>query len=176
MEDGKESIEQAFNKAIDMAELKHRLLTIIVENLNSLGDSFDASYYRILVEKTLQGIKTPVIEFPTTQFEEMITANFSGEIKSNSMKSNFKKVLSDTIYDVREGICKKLEHEVMRFEDTIQELKLGFSSTLLSDIRKEYSTIIEQSSDKDNKIKVYDDIINVIEKLDVGNHEGFNMI
>ncbi len=176
VEDGKESIEQAFNKAIDMAELKHRLLTIIVENLNSLGDSFDASYYRILVEKTLQGIKTPVIEFPTTQFEEMITANFSGEIKSNSMKSNFKKVLSDTIYDVREGICKKLEHEVMRFEDTIQELKLGFSSTLLSDIRKEYSTIIEQSSDKDNKIKVYDDIINVIEKLDVGNHEGFNMI
>ena len=167
VEDGKESIEQAFNKALDMAELKHRLLSIIVENLTSLGDGFDASYYRLLVEKTLQGIKTPVIEFPTTQFEEMITSEFTGEIKSNSMKSNFKKVLSDAIYDIREGICKKLEHEVMRFEDTIQELKLSFSTTLLGDIRNEYNTIIEQSSDKDNKIKVYDEIIAVIEKIDL---------
>ena len=167
VEDGKESIEQAFNKALDMVELKHKLLTIIVENLNSLGEGFDAAYYRILVEKTLQEIKTPVIDFSTTQFEEMITANFSGEIKSNSMKSNFKKVLSDTIYDVREGICKKLEHEVMRFEDVIHELKITFSSTLLADIRKEYSTIIEQSSDKENKIKIYDEIISEIEKMDV---------
>ncbi len=167
VEDGKECIEQAFNKSLDIAELKHRLLTIIVENLSSLGDGFDASYYRLLVEKTLQGIKIPVIEFPTTQFEEMITTEFSGEIKSNSMKSNFKKVLSDAIYDVREGICKKLEHEVMRFEDVIEELKRDFSVQLLGDIRKEYSTIIAQSSDKDNKIKIYDEIISIIEKIDV---------
>lgn len=167
VEDGKECIEQAFNKSLDIAELKHRLLTIIVENLSSLGDSFDASYYRLLVEKTLQGLKIPVIEFPTTQFEEMITTEFSGEIKSNSMKSNFKKVLSDAIYDVREGICKKLEHEVMRFEDLIEELKRDFSMQLLGDIRKEYSTIIAQSSDKDNKIKIYEEIIALIERIDV---------
>lgn len=167
VEDGKECIELAFNKSLDMAELKHKLLSIIIENLDSLGDGFDASYYKILVEKTLQGIKIPTIEFPTTQFEEIITSEFSGEIKSNSMKSNFKKVLSDTIYDVREGICKKLEHEVMRFEDVIEELKKNFSVNLLGDIQKELNTIIEQSSDKDNKIKRYGEIIEIIEKIDV---------
>lgn len=167
VEDGKECIELAFNKSLDMAELKHKLLSIIIENLDTLGEGFDASYYKILVEKTLQGIKIPTIEFPTTQFEDIITSEFSGEIKSNSMKSNFKKVLSDTIYDVREGICKKLEHEVMRFEDVIEELKKNFSVNLLGDIQKELNTIIEQSSDKDNKIKRYGEIIEIIEKIDV---------
>lgn len=167
VEDGKECIELAFNKSLDMAELKHKLLSIIIDNLDTLGEGFDASYYKILVEKTLQGIKIPTIEFPTTQFEDIITSEFSGEIKSNSMKSNFKKVLSDTIYDVREGICKKLEHEVMRFEDVIEELKKNFSVNLLGDIQKELNTIIEQSSDKDNKIKRYGEIIEIIEKIDV---------
>lgn len=167
VEDGRECIELAFNKSLDMAELKHKLLTIIIENLDSLGDGFDASYYKLLVERTLQGIKIPVIEFPTAQFEDIITSEFSGEIKSNSMKSNFKKVLSDTIYDVREGICKKLEHEVMRFEDVIEKLKKNFSANLLGDIQKELNTIIEQSLDKDNKIKRYGEIIDIIEKIDV---------
>ena len=165
VEDGKASIEAAFNKSIDIVQLIHKLLSIIIENLDSLGDNFDASYYKILVEKTLQGIKIPVIEFPTTQFEEIITSEFSGEIKSNSMKSNFKKVLSDTIYDVREGICKKLEHEVMRFEDVIEGLKSNFSVDLLSDIQDELSTIIDESSDKEEKIKKYDEIIKTVERL-----------
>lgn len=165
VEDGKECIELAFNKSLDIAELKHKLLSIIIENLDALGESFDASYYRILVEKTLQGIKIPAIEFPTTQFEDIVTSGFSGEIKSNSMKSNFKKVLSDTIYDVREGICKKLEHEVMRFEDVIDNLKKNFSVDLLGDIQKELNTIIEQSSDKENKIIKYNQIIEIIDKL-----------
>lgn len=167
VEDGKDCIELAFNKSLDIAELKHKLLSIIIENLDSLGESFDASYYKILVEKTLQSIRIPTIEFPTTQFEEIITSEFSGEIKSNSMKSNFKKILSDTIYDVREGICKKLEHEVMRFEDTIEELKKNFSNNLLGDIQKELNTIIEQSSDKENKIQKYNELIAVIEKINL---------
>ncbi len=165
VEDGKECIEQAFNKSLDIAELKHKLLSIIIENLDSLGENFDASYYKILVEKTLQSIKIPTIEFPTTPFEEMITSEFSGEIKSNSVKSNFKKVLSDAIYDIREGICKKLEHEVMRFEDVIEELKKNFSVNLLGDIQKELNMIIEQSSDKDNKIKRYNQIIDIVDQL-----------
>ena len=81
------------------------------------------------------------------------------------MKSNFKKVLSDTIYDVREGICKKLEHEVMRFEDVIEGLKSNFSVDLLSDIQDELSTIIDESSDKEEKIKKYDEIIKTVERL-----------
>ena len=167
VEDGKECIELAFNKSLDIAALKHQLLSIIIDNLDSLGENFDASYYKMLVEKTLQGIRIPTIEFPTTQFEEIITSEFNGEIKSNSMKSNFKKILSDTIYDVREGICKKLEHEVMRFSDTIESLKQSFSKDLLGDIQKELNTVIEQSGDKEAKIVRYQEIIDIIEKINI---------
>lgn len=165
VEDGKESIEMAFNRALDLAELKHQLLGIIIENLDSLGENLDASYYKLLVEKTLQGLKLPSIDIPTQQFEEMITSQFSGEIKSNSMKANFKKVLSDTIYDVREGICRKLEHEVMRFIDMITELKQSFASDLLQDIQQELSTVIGQYSDKEAQIQKYQDIRYLVESI-----------
>lgn len=167
VEDGKECIELTFNKSLDIAVLKNKLLSIIIENLDSLGDKFDASYYKLLVEKTLNGIKIPSVEFPTTPFEEIITSEFTGEIKSNSMKSNFKKVLSDTIYDIREGICKKLEHEVMRFEDGIVDLKKNFAENLLVDIHKELNAVIEQFEDKENEIIRYKKLIDIIEKVEI---------
>lgn len=55
----------------------------------------------------------------------------------------------------------------MRFEDRLEELKQNFANNLLNDIKKELDTIIEQSSDKENKIKIYDEITDIIEKLDV---------
>lgn len=167
VEDGKECIELAFNKSLDIAVLKNRLLSIIVENLDALGDNFDSSYYRLLVEKTLQGIRIPTIEFPTTTFEEIITSEFSGEIKSNSMKSNFKKVLSDTIYDVREGICKKLEREVMRFEDVIQDLKVNFAEKLLEDINKELNVVIGNFENKETQIERYSLLVATLAKINV---------
>lgn len=119
------------------------------------------------MERTLNSIKIPSIEFPTTPFEDIITSEFTGEIKSNSMKSNFKKVLSDTIYDVREGICKKLEHEVMRFEDGIDELKRTFAENLLKDITNELNVIIDQFENKELEIQRYYKLIEIIEKVDV---------
>lgn len=167
VEDGKECIELAFNKSLDIAVLKNKLLSIIIENLDALGDNFDASYYKLLVEKTLNGIKIPNIEFPTTPFEEIITSEFTGEIKSNSMKSNFKKVLSDTIYDVRESICNKLEREVMRFEEGIDELKKNFAENLLTDISKELNAVIEQFENKEIEIQRYNKLIEVIDKVEI---------
>ena len=167
VEDGKECIELAFNKSLDIAVLKNKLLSIIIENLDALGENFDASYYKLLVEKTLNGIKIPNIEFPTTPFEEIITSEFTGEIKSNSMKSNFKKVLSDTIYDVREGICNKLEREVMRFEEGIDELKKNFAENLLTDINKELNAVIEQFENKEIEIQRYNKLIEVIDKVEI---------
>lgn len=167
VEDGKECIELAFNKSLDIAVLKNKLLSIIIENLDALGENFDASYYKLLVERTLNNIKIPAIEFPTAPFEEIITSEFTGEIKSNSMKSNFKKVLSDTIYDVREGICNKLEREVMRFEEGIDELKKNFAENLLTDINKELGAVIEQFGNKEREIERYTKLIDIIDKVDV---------
>lgn len=167
VEDGKECIELTFNKSLDISVLKNKLLSIIIENLDALGDNFDASYYKLLVERTLNGIRIPAIEFPTAPFEDIITSEFTGEIKSNSMKSNFKKVLSDTIYDVREGICKKLEHEVMRFEDGIDELKRSFADNLLKDITNELNMVIDQFENKELEIQRYNKLIDIIEKVDV---------
>lgn len=171
VEDGKECIERAFNKSLDIAMLKNRLLSIIVENLDALGDNFDSSYYRLLVEQTLQAIKIPTIEFATTTFEEIVTSEFNGEIKSNSMKSNFKKVLSDTIYDVREGICKKLEREVMRFEDIIQDLKVNFAEKLLEDIHKELNVVIGNFENKETQIERYGLLIATLSKISIDDIE-----
>ncbi len=168
VEDGKECIELAFNKSLDVAVLKNDLLSIIIENLDALGENFDASYYKLLVEKTLSSIKIPLIEFPTTPFEDIITSEFTGEIKSNSMKSNFRKVLSDTIYDVREGICNKLEKEVIRFESSIDDLKNNFANNLLMDIHKEMNYVMEQFQNKEVEIERYTKLIEVIDKVKVG--------
>lgn len=87
------------------------------------------------------------------------------------MKSNFKKVLSDTIYDVREGICKKLEREVMRFEDIIQDLKVNFAEKLLEDIHKELNVVIGNFENKETQIERYGLLIATLSKISIDDIE-----
>ena len=55
----------------------------------------------------------------------------------------------------------------MRFSDTIESLKQSFSKDLLGDIQKELNTVIEQSGDKEAKIARYQEIIDIIEKINI---------
>ncbi len=165
--DGVECISKIFNRSLDVALLKYKLINIVIENLDVANDKHDAEYYKLLVEKTLQNIKIPAIVFSTASFENTITSQFSGEVKGNSMKANLRAKLSEAIYGVGEEMCKRLEDEITKFRSNMDVAKEEFIDTLLKEINEELNTVIEQFENKENEIENYNLLIARIRRLDM---------
>lgn len=165
VEDGSECIEKAFHKSVDSAYLRHELLRMVVENLDLSGEDYDAEYYKLLVERTIQGITLPVMQFSASNYEGMITAQFSGEIKGNANKSNFRAELGKIIDSICEEICRVLEGEIRRFKEHIVGLRDNFAQKLMEDINKEMSIVEQQFSNKEEEIQQYNRLINDIRRM-----------
>ncbi len=165
--DGVDCISKIFNRSLDVALLKYKLINVVIENLDISNDKHDAEYYKLLVEKTLQNIKIPTIVFSTTSFENSITSQFSGEVKGNSMKANLRAKLSEAIYGVGEEMCKRLEDEVVKFRDNMNGAKEEFINSLLKEVNSELNTVIAQFENKENEIERYNMLITKIRRLDM---------
>ncbi|MBE5964470.1 MAG: hypothetical protein E7252_05975 [Lachnospira sp.] len=165
--DGVDCISKIFNRSLDVALLKYKLINVVIENLDVSNDKHDAEYYKLLVEKTLQNIKIPAIVFSTTSFENSITSQFSGEVKGNSMKANLRAKLSEAIYGVGEEMCKRLEDEVVKFRDNMNGAKEEFINSLLKEVNSELNTVIAQFENKENEIERYNMLITKIRRLDM---------
>lgn len=167
VQDGVECIEKTFNKSIDSALLKYKILNTIIENIDASNDAYDASYYKLLVEKTIQKIQIPSISFQSTQFENMISSQFNGEIKGSSMKSSLRTTLSETIYSVGEEMCNTLESSISDFKTSVNNIKEDFLEQLLGEINVELNTVSEQFDNKENEIQRYNELIDKIRRLDM---------
>ncbi|HAZ91504.1 MAG TPA: hypothetical protein DCX21_05975 [Eubacterium sp.] len=167
--DGVECISKAFANSIDVSKLKYKILNTIIDNIDSGNDEYDASYYKLLVEKTIQKIRIPSISFQSSKFENMISSQFNGEIKGNSMKSSLRTTLSETIYAVGEQMCSTLETSVEEFKANIENIKKDFLEQLLGDINNELETVSEQFDNKEQEIARYNELIDKIRRLDLEN-------
>ena len=167
VQDGVECIEKTFNKSVDNALLKYKILNIIIANIDGGKEAYDASYYKLLVEKTIQKIQIPEIQFQAGSFENMISSQFNGEIKGSSMKSSLRTTLSETIYAVGEEMCKTLEVKVADFEAAINNIKEEFLEQLLGEINEELNTVSKQFDNKEYEISRYNELIDKIRRIDM---------
>ena len=142
-------------------------MNIIIENIDGGKETYDASYYKLLVERTIQKIQIPEIEFQAASFENMISSQFNGEIKGSSMKSSLRTTLSETIYAVGEEMCKTLEKSVKEFKEAIGRIKEEFLEQLLGEINVELNTVSEQFENKEFEISRYNELIDKIRRLDM---------
>lgn len=167
VEDGSECIEKTFHKSVDSAYLKHELLKMVVENMDLSGENYDADYYKLLVERTIQGITLPTMQFSASNYEGMITAQFNGEIKGNANKSNFRAELGKVIDSICDEICRTLEREVIKFRTQVEQLRDGFAQKLMEDVNRELQLVEKQFANKEEEIVHYEHLIGDIRRMSI---------
>ena len=160
-------IEEAFNDSINISLLKHNLLNTIIANLDIEAENYDPDYYKCLVEQTIHKLKIPTIEIYTAPLEEKITGQFTGEVVGHANKANIKALYAKVITEVFDIAYKNCEDAVTRFRFHLDEIKVGFSKSLLEDINKELSLILKQYDNKEEEISNYKGLVEEINKIDV---------
>lgn len=158
-------VEDVFNKTIDIPKLKRKLLTVVLQNLDTSDESYDSSYFKLMVERILNDIQIPYIKIDVSDFLKDMSSKFSGEIKGTKEKEALRKLLSDCVEKLFDTIIEKLMSEMTCFRSKMSEIKVDFAEKLLENINQEFNLILEQLENKESEIQKTKKLQEVLEKI-----------
>ena len=161
--DASNQVEEVFSEAIQIKEIKRRLLNVVVNNFDMGSEKYDSSLFRIMVEETVSAIEFPIFDIDISDAMNNIAGKFNGELTSASQKTELSTALSKAISRIYEELCKKLDDAVKKFKGEMSEIGQKVEDSLLTNITKEFEALLNQCDHKDKEIYGYKDYVTILE-------------
>lgn len=155
-------IESVFMKAVDVKNVKRRLMQTILDNFDSSDETFDVNYFRHIAESTLNQLEFPVVKIDIEPFLNKISSKFSGEVKNSAERSELQSILADSIDKLYNEVTDIFTAEVSSFKIEINNIKNSFSDILLENINTEFEKLQNQFMNKEQEILKYKELISII--------------
>lgn len=157
------TIEKTFDKAVNLSDLKRKLLNIVVDQFDTADENYDAGYFKMLAQKTINDINFPIIKIDVQDYLNEISSKFSGEVTNSSDKSNLKMILGNTISKLLDVITDRFSDEVQSMKINLDNIKSSFADNLLKNIEDEFNIILQQCENKEAEIKNNKEFVKLVE-------------
>ncbi len=162
--DASNQVEEVFTDALQIKEIKRKLLNVVVNNFDMGSEKYDSSLFRIMVEETVSAIEFPIFNLDISDAMNGIAGKFSGELTSASQKTELSTALSKAISRIYDEICNKLASSVKIFRDELTGIGNKVQDNLLTNITEEFETLLAQCENKDNEIAGYKEYVAILDK------------
>mgnify|MGYP000870288661 CR=1 FL=1 len=157
-------IEEVFTEALQIKEIKRKLLNVVVNNFNLGDEKYDSSLFRIMVEETISAIEFPIFDIDISDAMNSIAGQFSGELKSAREKNELSTALSKSISRIYSELCNRLEKAVKEFKKEMGDLGHDVEDNLLANITNEFQTLLKECENKDKEIAHYREYAEILQK------------
>ncbi|MDM8109078.1 dynamin family protein [Phascolarctobacterium faecium] len=157
-------VEKVFSDALELKEIKRRLLNVVVQNFDMGSEKYDSALFRILIEETVAQIEFPVFNIDISDAINGITAKFTGELTSAGQKTELTTALSKAISRIYDELCKKLTSSVAEFKAEMKNISKTVENSLLENINNEFEILLAQYEHKEKEIAEYKSYIELLDK------------
>lgn len=150
-------VEEVFSDALQLKEIKRKLLNIVVDNFDMGSEKYDCSLFRIMVEEAVSAIEFPVLDIDISEAVNGIAGKFTGELTSADEKTKLSEALTKALSRIYEELSKKLDQSVKQFKTEMNEIRIKIEENLLSDISREFEALLSQCENKEKEIDILKD-------------------
>ncbi len=155
-------VEKVFTEALQIKEVKRKLLNLVISNFDMGSEKYDSSLFRIMVEESISAIEFPILNLDISPTVNKIAGKFNGELTSASEKTALSTALSNAIMEIYDELCNKLVSSVKKFKEELGLIGHKVQDNLLTDISEEFETLLSQFENKEKEIanfKAYAEIL-----------------
>ena len=157
-------LKQAIISIVDLPRLKTQMREGAM-NLFDLGDSsFDADDILRPIERAVNRITVPSVEFGDRDYSSLITKNFSSgrveESQISSLREAQRAALKAVIADMEKVVRGKTDEMVHSLERSQKE----FVDSLLKDIQDDLAQLREQLKNKEAALQTYKEMLGVVKE------------
>ena len=161
--DATNQVEQVFTDALQLKEIKRKLLNVVINNFDMGSEKYDVSLFRIMVEDTVSMIEFPVFSIDLGDAVGDIAAQFTGEITDTEQKTELSTAISKAITKIYDKICENLVNTVRSYKESLAEIRKKVEGSMLEDIVQEFDNLVEQCENKEKEIQSYKEYSELLE-------------
>lgn len=162
--DAANQVEKVFTDALQLKEIKRKLLNVVVNNFDMGSEKYDSSLFKIMVEETVSAIEFPIFNLDISDAMNGIAGKFNGELTSASEKTELSTALSNAIARIYDELCNKLGSSVKAFKDELTSIGHKVQESLLSNITGEFEALLSQCENRDKEIAQHKEYVAILEK------------
>lgn len=156
-------IEDVFRQTVEMKAYRRKLLETVVRNMDSSEESFDANYFRVVVQNALNSIEFPEVHIDVSKELEEIGNKFSGEVRNSSDQDRFRKLLSTTVENLYNSIVGKVDETIKEFQSSMKTIQITLCDDILEKIVKEFESIRDAMTEKETEIQKGKEYLGILE-------------
>lgn len=161
--DAVNQVEKVFSEALQLKEIKRKLLNVVVNNFDMGSEKYDSSLFRIMVEETISAIEFPVFKIDISDAMNGIAAKFTGELTSASQKTALTTALSNAIIRIYEELSERLSAQVKDYKKSIEGISDKVETSLLENVSREFEELLKKYDNKETEIEKYRSYIYALE-------------
>ena len=145
-------IEKVFTEAIQLKTIKRKLMNVVVNNFDMGSETFDASVFKVMVEKTINQIEFPIFKIDVTNKLNSISNRFKGEIRNSDEKNKLISVLSSTLSEIFDVVLSTMLNRVKEMKEELKDINKYIQDEMLHNIQTEFDSLLKQFDDKEKEI------------------------
>lgn len=156
-------VEEVFTEALQLKEIKRKLLTVVINNFDMGSEKYDSSLFRITVEEVISSIEFPVFSLDISDAMNGIAGKFTGELTSAGEKTELAQAQSKAIARIYDELCAKLTTKIKEFKDLMNSIEKNMQETLLAEVNNEFETLMKECENRDAEIADYNTYISALD-------------
>lgn len=145
--------ENRISEAIDLKNLKNKLLRTIVNHIDAGSTDFNPNQMKLIVQNTLNQIELPEFHISLDEYMNSISSKFSGEVRDAKDRTNLQLTLTHAVEELAEDLNGQVAKSIKQFKAQMIQLQGHFVDALLKGINEEFEEITRQAEDKESSIE-----------------------
>ena len=155
-------IEKVFSEAIQVKEIKRKLLDVVIRNFDMGSEKYDSSLIRIMVEEVVGAIEFPVFHLDFSDAMNGIAGRFTGRLTSAAERTALVQAQAKAISGIYDELSTKLTAKVRELRESMNAISRNVQDSLLAEMNKEFEMLIQECEDKDAEIAAYQAYIELL--------------
>lgn len=160
--DCKVDIQYHFNDLVRPSQLKLDLRKALVDELNTSSQDFDPAQFKNTLDRVINQLDLPELNLDIGNPSELISRNFSGQVRSSSDIQQLKQQLNQSLQKIFEMLSQRFKASSQDLQHSLEQTRNSLLQTLIAGLEQELQQVRQDFAEKQKTLEEYQQLKKIL--------------
>lgn len=160
--DCKVDIQYHFNDLVRPSQLKLDLRKALVDELNTSSQDFDPAQFKSTLDRVINQLDFPELDLDIGNPSELISHNFSGQVRSSSNIEQLKQQLNQSLQQIFGMLSQRFKASSQCLQQSLEQTRNSLLQTLIAGLEQELQQVRQDFAEKQKTLEEYQQLKKIL--------------
>ncbi|UDM37319.1 dynamin family protein [Acinetobacter haemolyticus] len=155
-------IQYHFNDLVRPSQLKLELRKALVDELNTSSQDFDPKQFKNTLDRVINQLDLPELDLDIGNPSELISRNFSGQVRSSSDIQQLKQQLNQSLQKIFEMLSQRFKTSSQDLQHSLEQTRDSLLQTLIAGLEQELHQVRQDFAEKQKTLEEYQQLKKIL--------------